>query len=129
MPRRSKALSGMLIAGALLTTSLGVAGVAAGSGPPAPGSAAAASFAAGHSGHAMAASTASSPEDPDGDGYIPADPPVTGVTPSTENPPHRHFRQAFGQGARSFRAGGNGRSRVAGQGKPNRRQGDSVSRK
>ncbi|MFD4953004.1 DUF1996 domain-containing protein [Streptomyces sp. NPDC058451] len=93
MPRRSKALSGMLIAGALLMTSLGVAGVATSAGPPAPGSEAATSFAAGHSGHAMAASTAFSAEDANGDGYIPAIPPVTGVTPSTANPPHRYFHE------------------------------------
>ncbi|MEU3348971.1 DUF1996 domain-containing protein [Streptomyces sp. NPDC006700] len=93
MPRRSKALSGMLIAGALLVTSLGVAGVATSAGPPAPGSEAATSFAAGHSGHAMAASTAFSAEDANGDGYIPANPPVTGVTPSTANPPHRYFHE------------------------------------
>lgn len=35
---------------------------------------------------------------------------------------------AFGRGARHFRAGVNARSRVAGQGSPNRRQGDSASR-
>ncbi|MFJ5154912.1 DUF1996 domain-containing protein [Streptomyces sp. NPDC088353] len=93
MPRRSKALSGMLIAGALLMSSLGVAGVATSAGPPAPGSAAAESFAAGHSGHVMAASTAFSAEDPDGDGYIPANPPVAGATPSAENPPHRYFHE------------------------------------
>ncbi|MFE7235555.1 DUF1996 domain-containing protein [Streptomyces sp. NPDC002405] len=93
MPRRSKALSGMLIAGALLVSSLGVAGVATSAGPPTPGSAAAESFAAGHSGHVMAASTAFSAEDPNGDGYIPANPPATGVTPSAENPPHRYFHE------------------------------------
>lgn len=38
------------------------------------------------------------------------------------------FHRVVGQGARSFRAGVNARSRVAGQGKPNRRQGDSASR-
>lgn len=38
------------------------------------------------------------------------------------------FHLAFGQGARSFRAGVNARSRGAGRGKPNRRQGDSASR-
>ncbi|WP_328672728.1 hypothetical protein [Streptomyces sp. NBC_00328] len=35
---------------------------------------------------------------------------------------------AFGQGARSFRAGVNARSRGAGRGKPNRRQGGSAPR-
>ncbi|MDO0924862.1 DUF1996 domain-containing protein [Streptomyces sp. TG1A-8] len=88
MSRRSKALSGALVTGALLLTSLGLAGVAQSSttGRPAP---------VGHAmaGHIMAVSTASSPEDPDGDGYIPANPPVTGVTPSTQNPPHRYFHE------------------------------------
>ena len=37
-----------------------------------------------------------------------------------------YFHLAFGQGARSFRAGVNARSRGAGQGKPNRRQGGSA---
>ncbi|MFF7468928.1 DUF1996 domain-containing protein [Streptomyces sp. NPDC008092] len=93
MPRRSKGLSATLITGALLLTSLGLGGIAVSAGPPAPHSAAARSFAATHSGHAMAASTANSPEDPDGDGYILANPPVTGVTPSTQDPPHRYFHE------------------------------------
>ncbi|WP_330310429.1 MULTISPECIES: hypothetical protein [unclassified Streptomyces] len=38
------------------------------------------------------------------------------------------FHLAFGQGARSFRAGVNARSRVAGQGKPDRRRGDPAFR-
>ncbi|NUO42905.1 MAG: DUF1996 domain-containing protein [Streptomyces sp.] len=93
MSPRSKGLSATLITGALLLTSLGLGGVAVSSGPPAPHSSAARTFAATHSGHAMAASVANSPEDPDGDGYIPANPPVTGVTPSTQNPPHRYFHE------------------------------------
>ena len=93
MSRRSKGLSATLITGALLLTSLGLGGVAISAGAPTPHTAAAQSFAATHSGHAMAASTANSPEDPDGDGYIPANPPVTGVTPSTQNPPHAYFHE------------------------------------
>ncbi|MES9521941.1 DUF1996 domain-containing protein [Streptomyces capoamus] len=93
MSRRSKGLSATLITGALLLTSLGLGGVAVSAGPPARHSAAARSFAATHSGHALAASVAGSPEDPDGDGYIPANPPVTGVTPSTQDPPHRYFHE------------------------------------
>ncbi|MEU2337193.1 DUF1996 domain-containing protein [Streptomyces sp. NPDC013172] len=93
MPRRSKGLSATLISGALLLTSLGLGGIAVSAGPPAPHSAAARSFAATHSGHAMAASTATSPEDPDGDGYILANPQVIGVTPSTQDPPHRYFHE------------------------------------
>ncbi|WP_458248752.1 DUF1996 domain-containing protein [Streptomyces sp. MAI_2237] len=93
MSRRSKGLSVTLITGAFLLTSLGLGGVAVSAGPPAQHSSATRAFAATHSGHAMAASVATSPEDPDGDGYIPADPPVTGVTPSTQDPPHRYFHE------------------------------------
>ncbi|MGW6008595.1 DUF1996 domain-containing protein [Streptomyces sp. NPDC055210] len=96
MPRRSQLVSGSLIAGALLLTSLGLGGVAATAGTPPPaGDATAASTThrTGHMGHTMAASTAASPEDPDGDGYIPANPPVTGVSPSTKEPPHRYFHE------------------------------------
>ncbi|MEU0335398.1 DUF1996 domain-containing protein [Streptomyces sp. NPDC006193] len=89
MPRRSKILPGTLIASALLLTSLGLGAVAARAGAPAPATAA---LPAAHSAHLMAASTASSPEDPDGDGYIPANPPVTGV-PAPQNPPHRYFHE------------------------------------
>ncbi|MEV6013597.1 DUF1996 domain-containing protein [Streptomyces sp. NPDC051976] len=41
----------------------------------------------------MPASTQTSGDDPDGDGYIMADPPVTGVTPSTYEPPHAYFHE------------------------------------
>ncbi|MFG2591139.1 DUF1996 domain-containing protein [Streptomyces sp. NPDC048438] len=45
-------------------------------------------------GHVMAAADpVPSGDDPDGDGYIPANPPVTGVEPSTEIPPHRYFHE------------------------------------
>ncbi|MYV88802.1 DUF1996 domain-containing protein [Streptomyces sp. SID1034] len=101
MPRRSKLLSGTLIAGAVLLTTLGLGGVAASVDAPAGGSTAASSAVAaqGHDMSGMAgmagmpASTASSPDDPDGDGYIPANPPVTGVSPSTQDPPHRYFHE------------------------------------
>ncbi|MEU9598606.1 DUF1996 domain-containing protein [Streptomyces sp. NPDC048109] len=90
MPRRSKVLSGTLVASALLLTSIGIGTVAANADTPAPATAAAPAAPAGHT---MAVSTAASPEDPDGDGYIPANPPVTGVTPSTEEPQHRYFHE------------------------------------
>ncbi|MET7809573.1 DUF1996 domain-containing protein [Streptomyces sp. NPDC005395] len=90
MPRRSKVLSGTLVASALLLTSIGIGTVAANADTPAPAPVAAPAAPAGHT---MAVSTAASPEDPDGDGYIPANPPVTGVTPSTEEPPHRYFHE------------------------------------
>ncbi|MEU5625790.1 DUF1996 domain-containing protein [Streptomyces tendae] len=89
MPRRSKVLSGTLVASALLLASIGIGTVAANADTPA----ASAPASAAHTGHTMAVSTASSPEDPDGDGYIPANPPVTGVTPSTKEPPHRYFHE------------------------------------
>ncbi|MGO4760418.1 DUF1996 domain-containing protein, partial [Streptomyces sp. 2MCAF27] len=88
---RSKIVSGTLIAGALLLTSLGLGGIAMSA--EAPPAQPAGGITAAHAGHAMAAPSASSPEDPDGDGYIPADPPVTGVTPSTKEPPHRYFHE------------------------------------
>ncbi|MGW7122526.1 DUF1996 domain-containing protein [Streptomyces sp. NPDC054901] len=45
-----------------------------------------------HSAHANAAPLATGDE-PDGDGYIPAVPQVTGVTPSWANPPERYFHE------------------------------------
>jgi hypothetical protein len=72
---------------ALLLTPVGVGTVAAGA------DTATAAAPAAHTGHAASASTAVSPEDPDGDGYIPANPPVTGVTPSTKEPPRRYFHE------------------------------------
>ncbi|MEU7427491.1 DUF1996 domain-containing protein [Streptomyces sp. NPDC040750] len=86
MSRRSKLLSGALVTSAVVLASFGVTTVSASSTPRSAGEAV-------HAGHTMALSTATSPEDPDGDGYIPAVPPVTGVTPSTQNPPHRYFHE------------------------------------
>lgn len=45
-----------------------------------------------HAGHAQPRPAASG-DDPDGDGYIPAVPPVTGVQPSDKEPPHRYFHE------------------------------------
>lgn len=45
-----------------------------------------------HMEHAAVAPVATG-DDPDGDGYIPAVPPVTGVTPSWANPPDRYFHE------------------------------------
>ncbi|MGW8699184.1 DUF1996 domain-containing protein [Streptomyces eurythermus] len=86
MSRRSQFLPGALVTAAVVLASLGVTTVAASPAPRAAGG-------TGHAGHTTAVSTAASPEDPDGDGYIPAAPPVTGVTPSTRNPPHRYFHE------------------------------------
>ncbi|MFJ3497013.1 DUF1996 domain-containing protein [Streptomyces sp. NPDC086091] len=94
MARRSKIWSGALVAGALLFTSLGVGGIATTTGAGAPDKEQTVSLSgAAHAGHKMAASTAASGDDQDGDGYIPANPPVTGVTPSTAEPPHRYFHE------------------------------------
>ncbi|MGW7517498.1 DUF1996 domain-containing protein [Streptomyces sp. NPDC054796] len=53
--------------------------------------------AAAHSGHHATSGTSgalrASGDDPDGDGYIPANPPVTGVEPSTKVPPHAYFHE------------------------------------
>ncbi len=59
---------------------------------PVPACAPAASAGA-HTGHTMAVSTRASADDPDGDGYIPAVPPVTGVTPSEATPPPRYHKE------------------------------------
>ncbi|MFF7329858.1 DUF1996 domain-containing protein [Streptomyces sp. NPDC090306] len=89
MSRRSKTLSSALIASALLLTPIGLSKVAGSSDTPA----AAPPAALGHTGHVMAQSTLASPEDPDGDGYIPAVPQVTGVTPSAKTPPPAYFHE------------------------------------
>ncbi|WP_409235105.1 DUF1996 domain-containing protein [Streptomyces sp. PA5.6] len=92
MARRSKIISGLLISGALLATSLGVGGMAAGAdSAPAPSSA------HHHQGHTMTASTVAAAEDRDGDGTIPASSPVTGAKPALKDgvkaPPHRYFHE------------------------------------
>ncbi|MFI7385522.1 DUF1996 domain-containing protein [Streptomyces sp. NPDC049813] len=91
MARRSTLISGLLISGALVLTTLGVGGAAltAGAAPVQQSSAAAPA----HQGHTMAASTKAAAEDADGDGYIPANPPVTGVEPSTKQPPQAYFHE------------------------------------
>ncbi|MFI7341376.1 DUF1996 domain-containing protein [Streptomyces sp. NPDC050085] len=94
MARRSKYFSGLLISSALMLTTLGVGGIALSAGAaeaPATQQAGAAAPQA-HS-MAMPASTRASGDDPDGDGYIPANPPVTGVEPSTKEPPHAYFHE------------------------------------
>lgn len=93
MARRSKIVSGILMSGALVLTSLGLAGVAMSADPAAGAPASTAGSTTVHTGHVMAASTLASPEDPDGDGYIPANPPVTGVVPSKAEPTHRYFHE------------------------------------
>ncbi|MFJ2766296.1 DUF1996 domain-containing protein [Streptomyces sp. NPDC087300] len=87
MARRSRTISGLLVTGALLVTSLGVGGMALGADGPSASSEPAAQ------GHTMAASTVAAKEDRDGDGYIRAESPVTGVRPSVKEPPHRYFHE------------------------------------
>ncbi|KUN18029.1 hypothetical protein AQJ11_35795 [Streptomyces corchorusii] len=84
-----KRLPALLLGTALLAGALGVGTItsAAGDSREAPAAAVA------HTGHVMAASTQASGDDPDGDGYIPAVPQVTGVTPSTKTPPPRYFHE------------------------------------
>ncbi|MDT0437406.1 MULTISPECIES: DUF1996 domain-containing protein [Streptomyces] len=92
MPGRSKILSGTLITGALLLTSLGLSGVAMSAATPRADAALSAPAAA-HSGHRMAASTRTSAEDADGDGYIPAATRVDGAAAPAADPPHRYFHE------------------------------------
>ncbi|GHD52697.1 DUF1996 domain-containing protein [Streptomyces galbus] len=88
-PRRLPAL---LLGTALVATVLGVGTIASATDTHTGRDATAATSAA-HLGHTMAVSTQASGDDPDGDGYIPAVPQVTGVTPSTATPPTRYFHE------------------------------------
>ncbi|MGW7297969.1 DUF1996 domain-containing protein [Streptomyces sp. NPDC054829] len=90
MRRRTKPLPAVLVATALIAALFGVGSTALASGP---GSGTDAAPAAAHAGHAMAASAEASGDDPDGDGYIPANPPVTGVTPSDKEPAPAYFHE------------------------------------
>ncbi len=95
MRRRSR-LPALLLGSALLASTLGIGTVATASDPTSGSSgtrAASYASAAGHSGHTMAVSTQASGDDPDGDGYIPAVPQVTGVTPSDATPPPRYHKE------------------------------------
>ncbi len=91
-PRR---LPVLLVATAMTASLLGIGSIATAAGPEAPssGNPSAMAGVSGHTGHTMAASAVPSGDDPDGDGYIPADPPVTGVTPSHATPPPRYFHE------------------------------------
>ncbi|MEE1839571.1 DUF1996 domain-containing protein [Streptomyces sp. NPDC088175] len=85
-----KRLPALLLGTALVASLLGIGTIASAADPgkdtPPPAAAA-------HGGHTMAPSLKASGDDVDGDGYIPAVPQVTGVTPSTANPPHRYFHE------------------------------------
>lgn len=87
-----KRLSVLLIGTALIAGALGI-GTMASAADPADGIPPAVAAAANHTGHQMAASTQASGDDADGDGYIPAVPPVTGVTPSDATPPRAYFHE------------------------------------
>ncbi|WP_026252110.1 DUF1996 domain-containing protein [Streptomyces sp. PsTaAH-124] len=89
-----KRLPALLVGTALVASALGAATLAhAGTGDGTDGRGAPVVAAAAHSGHTTAVSTRASADDPDGDGYIPAVPQVTGVTPSSADPPHRYFHE------------------------------------
>ncbi|WP_406054445.1 DUF1996 domain-containing protein [Streptomyces sp. NBC_01077] len=83
-------LSALLLGSALIAGVLGVGTIAAAADPD---NASPSSAVAGHTGHTMAVSTQASGDDPDGDGYIPANPQVTGVTPSDVEPPSAYFHE------------------------------------
>jgi hypothetical protein len=89
MRRRRSRLPALLIGSALLASVLGIGTVATAADPRG----APAASADGHSGHTTPASPRPFGDDPDGDGYIPAVPQVTGVTPSGANPPPRYFHE------------------------------------
>lgn len=76
----------MLVCTALAASVLGLGRIATAAGPD--GAAASA-----HQGHTTAVPAVPSGDDPDGDGFIAADPPVTGVTPSHATPPPRYFHE------------------------------------
>ncbi|MDI5962349.1 DUF1996 domain-containing protein [Streptomyces sp. SL13] len=91
--RRYRAASTLLAGMALVVTGLGVSGAApsASAAPKAPAAAHAMTTMADMPG--MAAPQHASGDDPDGDGYILANPQVTGVTPSYNDPPHAYFHE------------------------------------
>ncbi|MEV4950139.1 DUF1996 domain-containing protein [Streptomyces sp. NPDC053755] len=89
---RGRTLPALLLATALGVSALSVNALTAASAST-PDSAPPAVSA--HAGHVMGASALPSGDDPDGDGYILANPQVTGVTPSTAVPPpayHHEFQ-------------------------------------
>lgn len=90
MKLRPRTLSALVVSAACaVTAAAGLSGMAlTAQASPDNGSA----VRAGHAGHTNAAPLATG-DDPDGDGYIPAVPPVTGITPSWENPPDRYFHE------------------------------------
>lgn len=91
MARKRRKVPGLLIAMALFAVGGGavLTANASASTPPSGTSATSAHQAS----MGMPASTQTSGDDPDGDGYIMANPPVTGVTPSTYEPPHAYFHE------------------------------------
>ena len=93
MRLRTKRLPALLLGTALVAGLLGVGTIATAADPGNAAGGRTSATAAVHSGHTMAVSTQASGDDADGDGYIPAVPQVTGVTPSTANPPPRYFHE------------------------------------
>ncbi|MEV5679491.1 DUF1996 domain-containing protein [Streptomyces sp. NPDC052069] len=97
MRSRRKRLPALLLGTALVAGVLGFGTMASAADPDAADragrGAGVSAAAAAHAGHTMAPSTRASGDDADGDGYIPAVPQVTGVTPSEANPEPRYFHE------------------------------------
>ncbi|WP_419999990.1 DUF1996 domain-containing protein [Streptomyces boninensis] len=89
---RKSLLRALLLPALALVLCVGSLGAVAAAGPDGDASSGG-KTASGHAGHAAAAAPVASGDDPDGDGYIPAEPPVTGVEPSAKEPPHRYFHE------------------------------------
>ncbi|MFE9252569.1 DUF1996 domain-containing protein [Streptomyces sp. NPDC007088] len=90
--------SGILVAAAVLAASVGLALPQASAGEAPQKSSVSAVQAdraapAAHSKHMAPAAPRAFGDDPDGDGYIPAVPPVTASPPPAQMPPHRYFHE------------------------------------
>ncbi|MGW2840996.1 DUF1996 domain-containing protein [Streptomyces sp. NPDC001493] len=92
----ARRLSAVLVGTAMAATLLGVGSTLTAGAPDASSATVAADTGTAlspHMGHVAAAASAASADDVDGDGYIPAVPPVTGVTPSWGTPTPRYFHE------------------------------------
>ncbi|MEV5970342.1 DUF1996 domain-containing protein [Streptomyces sp. NPDC051921] len=89
---RGRTLSALLLATALGVSALSVDALTAAASAPSDAPAVRTADRS-HAGHVMGASALPSADDADGDGYIPANPPVTGVTPSQAVPPPAYFHE------------------------------------
>ncbi|OEJ30688.1 DUF1996 domain-containing protein [Streptomyces subrutilus] len=89
MNLRPRTLSALLVSAAVAATATAAFGGLALTAQASPDTGASAHAAMDHAAVAPRAGG----DDPDGDGYIPAVPQVTGVTPSWNNPPDRYFHE------------------------------------